>query len=144
VITKLLVGYDGSEPAKLAFDFALDLAGRYDAEIHVLAVARPPDFGAEVETEAVIEQSRRHYERVLQRLKMRMAEAAPQRPDTRAQFHVVVGHPAEQLVRYAEGHGIDHIVVGHRGHTLFERWLIGSVARQVIAYAHCAVTVVRK
>ena len=26
----------------------------------------------------------------------------------------------------------------------FERWLIGSVARQVIAYAHCAVTVVRQ
>jgi nucleotide-binding universal stress UspA family protein len=38
---------------------------------------------------------------------------------------------------------IDHIVVGHRGHTLFERCLIGSVARQVIAYAHCAVIVVR-
>ncbi len=47
------------------------------------------------------------------------------------------------LVIYAEGHSIDHIVVGHRGHSLFERWLIGSVARRVIAYAPCAVTVVR-
>jgi nucleotide-binding universal stress UspA family protein len=37
------------------------------------------------------------------------------------------------LVIYAEGHSIDHIVVGHRGHSLFERWLIGSVARRVIA-----------
>jgi nucleotide-binding universal stress UspA family protein len=55
---------------------------------------------------------------------------------------VLVGHPAEQIVRYAEAHRIDHIV-GHRGHTLFERWLLGSVARQVIAYANCAVTVVR-
>jgi nucleotide-binding universal stress UspA family protein len=60
------------------------------------------------------------------------------------QFEVVVGHPAKQIVRFAEANGIDHIVVGHRGHTLFERWLIGSVARQVIAYAHCAVTVVRR
>jgi nucleotide-binding universal stress UspA family protein len=34
---------------------------------------------------------------------------------------------AGRRVRYAEQHGIDHIVVGHRGHTLFERWLIGSV-----------------
>jgi len=49
----------------------------------------------------------------------------------------------KQLVLYAESRGIDHIIVGHRGHTLFERWLIGSVARQVIAYAHCGVTVVR-
>ena len=59
-------------------------------------------------------------------------------------FHVAVGHPAEQIVRYAEEQAIDHVVVGHRrGHTLFERWLIGSVARQVIAYAHCTVTVQR-
>jgi nucleotide-binding universal stress UspA family protein len=35
-------------------------------------------------------------------------------------------------------------VVRQRGHTVFERWLIGSVARQVIACAHCAVTMVRK
>ncbi|HEV7610749.1 MAG TPA: universal stress protein [Steroidobacteraceae bacterium] len=26
--------------------------------------------------------------------------------------HVAVGHPAEQIVRFAESHGIDHIVVG--------------------------------
>ena len=61
----------------------------------------------------------------------------------KVQCQVVVGHPAEQIVIHAEKLGVDHIVVGHRGHTLFERWLIGSVARQVIAYAHCAVTVVR-
>jgi nucleotide-binding universal stress UspA family protein len=38
----------------------------------------------------------------------------------------------------------EYIVVGHRGHPLFERWLIGSVARQVIAYLPRAVTVVRR
>lgn len=60
-----------------------------------------------------------------------------------ARFGVKVGHPAETIMLHAEDHGIDHIVVGHRGHGLFERWLIGSVARQVIAYAPCGVTVVR-
>ena len=92
-----------------------------------------------MEGEAVIENSRRHYDRALSSPRAKLAHES-----IKAKFHVVVGHPAEQLVRYAEQHGIDHIVVGHRGHTLFERWLIGSVARQVIAYAHCAVTVVRK
>ncbi|MGQ0383227.1 MAG: universal stress protein [Gammaproteobacteria bacterium] len=60
-----------------------------------------------------------------------------------AKCSVAVGHPAEQLVRYAEAQSVDHIVVGHRGHTLFERWLIGSVGRQVIAYAHCFVAFVQ-
>ena len=62
----------------------------------------------------MIENSRRHYDKVLGALRGRLANEG-----TSAQ-------------------------VRHRGHTLFDRWLIGSVARQVIAYAHCAVTLVRR
>jgi nucleotide-binding universal stress UspA family protein len=138
MIRRILLGYDGSPSAGDAFTFAVDLALRYGAELHVLAVARPPEYAEDVESMAVIENSRKHYDKVLGSLKPRLEQAA-----IKTQTHVVIGHPAEQLVRYAEGHGIDHIVVGHRGHTMFDRWLIGSVARQVIAYAHCAVTVVR-
>lgn len=134
---RILLGYDGSDSAKRALDFAVDVARRYGADLHVLAVARPPEFGDEVETRAVIENGRRHCEQVLEPLRKRLAGDPP------AVFHLAIGHPAEQIVRHAEQLGIDHVVVGHRGHTLFERWLIGSVARQVIAYAPCAVTVVR-
>jgi len=139
MIHKILLGYDGSASADHAYRFAVDLSRRYGAELHALVVARPPDFGEDVEAEAAIEDARRRYGRVLSALKVRLAGDG-----VSAQASLVVGHPAEQLVRHAEQHGIDHIVVGHRGHTLFERWLIGSVARQVIAYAHCAVTVVRQ
>jgi len=138
MIHKLLIAYDGSESAKHALDFALDLAGKYSAELHVLAVAQPPEFGTEVETEAMIEQSRHHCEHVLQPLKTKLASNPLQ-----ITFEIDIGHPAEQILRYAERHGIDHIVIGHRGHSLFERWLLGSVAKQVVAYAPCAVTVVR-
>jgi len=134
----ILLGYDGSSSAERAYDFAVELARRFGAELHVLAVVRPPEFGDEVETAASIEHSQRHYGHVLAALKPRLAHDVPGATATLA-----VGHPAEQLVRYAEQHGIDHIVVGHRGRTAFERWLIGSVARQTIAHAHCAVTVVR-
>ena len=136
MIQKLLIAYDGSDSAKAAFNLAIELAEKFGAELHVLAVARPPEFGSEVETEAILENSRRHYTHLLQPLRSQVAGLT-------AHFEVMVGHPAESVVLYAEDHGIDHIVVGHRGHSLFERWLLGSVARQVIAYAHCAVTVVR-
>jgi nucleotide-binding universal stress UspA family protein len=136
MITKMLIAYDGSDSARAAFEFALDMVGRYGAELHVLAVVHPPDIGEDVETEAIIDGARRHFHEVLDALKT-CAGAL------KARFEVKVGHPAEQIVIYAEGHGIDHIVVGHRGRTLFERWLIGSVARRVIAYAPCPVTVVR-
>jgi len=138
MIRRILLGYDGSDSATDAFTFALDLAQRYQAELHVIAISRPLEIADDVETEAIIENSRRHYEKVLRPIQARVATTP-----LKAHFEILLGHPAEQIVRYAEKHGIDHIVVGHRGHTLFERWLIGSVARQVIAYAHCAVTVVR-
>jgi nucleotide-binding universal stress UspA family protein len=139
MIRKILLGYDGSEFADKALDFAVILARSFSSELHVLAVARPPEFGDEVETQAVIENSRRHYHRVLHVAREKLAHES-----FKMQFELVIGHPAEQIVRYADKNNIDHIVVGHRGHTLFERWLIGSVARQVIAYAPCAVTVVRQ
>jgi nucleotide-binding universal stress UspA family protein len=139
VIHNILVGYDASETAAHALDFAAGLARAFGSSVHVLAVVRPPEFGGMVETEAVIEQSRKHHQNVLRGVQSKYAHEP-----FKTHVHIAVGHPAEQIVRFAEAHGIDHIVVGHRGRTLFERWLIGSVARQVIAYAHCAVTVVRQ
>lgn len=138
MIHKILIAYDGSDSAKHALEFALDLATRYDAELHVLAVARVPELGEDVETKALIERSRRHREHALQPVKARLAGSP-----LKISYEIDIGHPAVQIVRYAERHGIDHIVVGHRGHTVFDRWLLGSVAKQVMTHARCAVTVVR-
>jgi len=63
--TKILVGYDGSEAGKKAFETALELAAAHGAELYVLTVCRPPEIGDDVETEAVIENSRRHHRGLL-------------------------------------------------------------------------------
>ncbi|RWA53131.1 hypothetical protein AU476_15000 [Cupriavidus sp. UYMSc13B] len=59
------------------------------------------------------------------------------------EFHVRVGHPAEQIVEYADELGVEVIVMGHRGRSPIGRWLVGSVARAVIDHANCPVLVVR-
>lgn len=138
MITRILVAYDGSDPANRAFDFALDLARRYQASLTVLAVARPPEIGNDVETEAVVENSLRHYRQLLSRLQER---ATAEKIDVT--LEVRVGHPAEQIVNYAEQHQIDAIVMGHRGKTFLERWRLGSISQRVLQYAHCPVIVVR-
>jgi len=135
---RILVGYDGSESASQAYAFALTLAAKFGAILEVLAVARPPEPPDEVETEAEIERAQEHFERDFATMRER-ARAHGLTPS----FEVAVGHPAEQIVHYAETHGIDHIVLGHRGKTFFERWRLGSVSKQVIHYAHCTTTVVR-
>jgi nucleotide-binding universal stress UspA family protein len=134
----ILIAHDGSAPADRAFEFALELARKFGAELSVLSVARPPEPPDEVETEAVIESAKEHYEQAFEQLRIRASEAG-----VPALFAVVVGHPAEQIVHYAESHGVDHVVLGHRGKSFFHRWLLGSVSKQVIHYAHCTATLVR-
>jgi len=135
---KILVAFDGSAPAVKAFDLAMDLAGKYAAALSVLAVARPPEFGEEVETEAVVANSRKHLQHALKPLRekaLRLAQTV--------EFEVLVGHPAERIVIQAEQWGADLIVIGHRGQGLAGRWLLGSVAKQVMHHATCAVLVAR-
>lgn len=138
MISRILVAYDGSDPANKAFLFALDLAKKYQATVAVVAVAKPPDFGDEVETEAILENSQNHYRKLLEHLKPKAVTEG-----VNATFEVAVGHPAEQIIHHAERTKADLIVMGHRGKGFFERLRLGSVSREVIHYANCAVTVVR-
>jgi nucleotide-binding universal stress UspA family protein len=138
MIKKILLAYDGSEPAKKALDSAIDLARKYQAELYVLTVAQPPDFGEDVETEAIIENSRIYHQRALTPVRHLVATSG-----VKAQFEVAVGHPAEQIIYHADRHQVDLIVLGHRGKSLFRRLLLGSVSKQVTQYADRAVLVVR-
>jgi len=135
---KILLAYDGSDPAKKALATALDLAQKYAAELFVLTVAQPPDFGEDVETEAIIENSRNYHQRILAPVKDLVATSG-----VTAQFEVAVGHPAEQIIYHADRYQVDLIVLGHRGKSLFRRLLLGSVTKQVTQYADRTVLVVR-
>jgi len=135
---KILVGVDGSASGQKAFDTALALAKQHGAELFVLSVARPPEVGDDVETEAVIENSRDYHRRLIAAL-----EPAVERSGVQGRFEVAVGHPAEQIIYDADRHAVDLIVVGDRGRSKFARLLLGSVSKQVVQYAGRAVLVVR-
>ena len=135
---KILVGYDGSEAGTKAFDSALELAARNGAELWVLTVARPPEIGDDVESEAVIENSREYHRELLAPLRNETQQAG-----VAGHFDVAVGHPAEQIIYSADQHRVDLIVVGDRGRSKFARLLLGSVSKTVVQYAGRPVLVVR-
>lgn len=138
MIKHILIAYDGSEQAEKAFALALDFASKYQAKLTVLAVARFPEPPEDVETEAIIENATEHYNELFKILNEKAVLIG-----INPIFKISAGHPAEQIVDYAEQGKVDHIVMGHRGNTFFNRWLLGSVAKQVMIYAHCAITIVR-
>lgn len=135
---KILVGYDGSQAAKKAFDTACNLALQHGAELFVLAVARPPEIADDVETEAVIENSRHYHRRMLAELKAPLAARK-----IKCHMEVAVGHPAEQIIYHADKYRADLIVVGDRGRSKFARLLLGSTSKQVAEHADRPVLLVR-
>lgn len=138
MITHILVAYDGSDQSERAFDFGLDLAVRYEARLLVLSVVRLPEPPVEVELAAMLENGNAYYAGRFEQLKVRAAQAG-----VALRCELKAGHPAEHITLLAENECVNHIVMGHRGQTMAQKWMIGSVCRQVINQAPCSVTVVR-
>ncbi|TVS11626.1 MAG: universal stress protein [Wenzhouxiangella sp.] len=136
----ILTGVDGSAQAEKAFRFALDLARWSGAELHVCAAV----YGAEIELaeaserEALTEGVRRRMQAHLEQMERLAGDE-----DLSLATHLLEGHPVEELLKLAGRISADHIVVGHRSKGMFERLLMGSVAKRVVDFARCTVTVVR-
>jgi nucleotide-binding universal stress UspA family protein len=135
---RILVGFDGSHLAEQAFETALGLAALSGGRLEVVAVATLPEPPGEVEAQAALESATEHYEEAYESLR-RSAEARGVILETR----VLVGHPAEQIIRLAADTRADLIVVGYRGRSRIREWVFGSVARRIVGYAPCSVLVVR-
>lgn len=64
--------------------------------------------------------------------------------DTGLQVESVLleGHPAEEIVNFAEKNGMDLIIIGSLGKSKVERFLIGSISEKVIRNSKVPVLVV--
>jgi nucleotide-binding universal stress UspA family protein len=60
-----------------------------------------------------------------------------------AQAWVREGSPAEEIMELARAWDADLVVVGSRGHSALEAFLLGSVSQKAAMYAPCSVLVVR-
>jgi nucleotide-binding universal stress UspA family protein len=141
MMNKILVAFDGSEQSHKAFDFALEmskLCTGASPEITVLSVAQPPEPADIVEVDAIIDSATQHYEELF-----KVLQEKARKKNTEINTEVVVGHPADQIVKYASDKKSDLIILGQRGKSKIAKWLLGSVSKRVATYAPCTVTIVK-
>ncbi|MBB3227875.1 nucleotide-binding universal stress UspA family protein [Luteibacter sp. Sphag1AF] len=134
----ILVGYDGSDTARRAFHFALELARCAGARVRVVSVIQIAEGGPDVATLMMSDTSEK-------RVRELMAELTSIEPDAAllVDLDIVHGSPGDALLTQVTQNGIDHIVIGHTDRGALARWLLGSVSTDVLAKAHVPVTVVR-
>ncbi|TCJ19943.1 universal stress protein [Rubrobacter taiwanensis] len=137
---KIMVAWDGSETAAQAFEKAAEMAAKFGAQLRVVSVAQIPDYVETVgEYQGSLEDAARFFER-----KRGALDEAARRFGVSYEREVIHGHPAKALIEYARDEGFDLMVVGRKGHSALERFMIGSVTRRIAIYSPCPVLIVPK
>jgi nucleotide-binding universal stress UspA family protein len=131
---KILVAYDGGQPAHRALELTAELAERFEAQVGVVSVIPvhtgrapiDPWDDREVHTTALAE-----------------AKAILMEHGIEPVLYEPAGDPAKTIEEMAEDGGYDMIVVGSRGLGTLSRVLQGSVSEHIATHAGATVVVAR-
>lgn len=139
---KILVGYDGSDNAKRALERAIALSEGEGAILRIIVVVNtilpvygttapyyPPDYA-----EQVTKEGQKSLAEALNRAKQSTQNASGA---------VMDGHPVEMILGSADREGSDLIVLGRRGISGVERFLMGGVSSSVVSHSKCDVLIVK-
>lgn len=141
---RIVLASDGSARARRAGAVAIEMAQKFATTLTVLNVAidlssvsLPEDEETLVGDLAPEVIARRQLDLVRQNLGGMAKEAG-----VNCSYVQKQGHPYEVIVRFAEQHDADLVVVGSRGLGGFEQMLVGSVSNYVAHHSPCPVLVV--
>jgi len=155
LITKILVGVDGSENSEKALDKALEIADKFSASVLILNVFQPPpefDYnlnmnqqpqtsGQPQETmgyQSIIKEFRKVHEAVLSSATER---ATKLKPALKITAELKEGDASSKIVETAENGEFDLIIIGHRGGSKIKELFLGSTSERVAHRAKCAVLI---
>jgi universal stress protein A len=142
----MLFSTDFSENAGAAAPFAVDLAKKYGATLHVVHVYLEAGHIAEFETPThgdgdlrMVQPAGTEAERKLEALCEEIS-----REIGFCKSRLLRGKPAAEIVRYAKEASIDLIIMSSHGLTGLELALFGSTAEKVLRESPCNVYVVKR
>lgn len=145
----VVAGVDYSAASDEALSQALESALRHEpAELHVVHVLKEPQVVVPAEMSQVplvpeAELLKAEGERLHEYLRVRLDVSAEAGSWLAITSHVLFGDAALELSQLASDVGASVVVVGTQRRGGSERWLMGSVAEQVVRHAPCPVLVVR-
>jgi nucleotide-binding universal stress UspA family protein len=134
----IVIATDGSESVRRAVDVALDLADRFDADIHCLYVVDESDVSSSPE------RLREEMETALVERGHEAVAAVRAATDREVETAIREGQPAQTIDQYAREIDADLVAIGTRGRHGENRFLVGSVAERVVRTCPVPVLTVRQ
>ncbi|MDN5847259.1 MAG: universal stress protein [Candidatus Nitrosocosmicus sp.] len=145
VISKILVGIDGSECSLRALEFAKDLARKYNSQIIAFTAFNIPDMYKILEKKEedyntiFIEKEIRKSKRLLADISKKAKEGGI---NLKTKFYDTKLTPDLAIIECVASEGVNHIVIGYRGRS-FENLLIGNIATSIVKISKCSVTIIK-
>ncbi len=145
-IKNILLTTDFSKLSYTAVKYAVDLAGRYEAKLHVLHVLEktPPiltihslDLSEEKIVKTIEDDAKESMNKIVEAVKK---EAGNSKIGIESAIRKGIDY--QEITKYADEQNIGTIVIATHGTTGILHTLLGSVAEKVIRYAKCPVLVV--
>jgi nucleotide-binding universal stress UspA family protein len=138
----VLIGYDGSDNARLALRHAVSIAQTANARLTIMAVV--PDVAATVQATWMVganptELEQQMTEQVSATLEEAVDQVPADLPVTKLLGH---GHAGPALVRAIDEHGCDLVVVGTRGRGAVATLVAGSVTEHLVTHSPVPIVVV--
>jgi nucleotide-binding universal stress UspA family protein len=142
-IRSILVPIDFSQHSKNALKYAVPLAEKFEASLHLVYVVEPTIYPADLGFGQVVlpgveEELRDKGEEELQALIQREIGGR-----AKATATVRTGNPHQEILREAEEKGVDMIVVATHGHSGVEHMLFGSTADRIVRRSKVPVLTIR-
>jgi universal stress protein A len=142
-IKSILVPIDFSIHSKNALKYAIPLAEKFRASLHLVYVVEPTIYPADLGFGQVVlpgvEEELR--EKGAEELQALMDKEIGGR--VKSSCAVRTGNPHQEILREAEERGVEMIVVATHGHSGVEHMLFGSTADRIVRHATCPVLTVR-
>lgn len=135
---RILLATDGSDHTRRAAEYVRTLADRFDAEVHVLAVADVGSVSVAFDTGGIEQEVVERLERQCERWAAETGEFVDA-----AETAVNSGKPREEILDYAAEHDVDLLAMGTHGRTGIRRYVIGSVTEHVLRRAAAPVLTAR-
>ena len=136
MVSKILVTTDGSETARKAIRYAVDLAKQLNASVIVLSVIDNRSFIAQtvpaVDTPMHVTEPIEDYLREAAKKYAGEIEKLCDESGGQSETVIKTGHPVEVIVKEAKKSKADLIVMGSHGRSAFAVSVLGSVAYGVI------------
>lgn len=141
--SKIMIATDGSELVKRAVDAAIEIAKITEAKLYAVYVIAPGGLSIGYPKDVEWEKITFEYFRTEGEKATAYVENSGKAANVKVESVLLEGSPANEIVDFAEKNGIDIIVMGTLGRTGIDRFLLGSVAENVVKHSKKAVLVVR-